>query len=622
VTDPITTYERLSADVAEVYVMALDSDRATWDGSFWDGPEVWTAIGWQAIDCQVRGAEWAEGADRAVGVLSSATGGSWGLELYDPDRTMDPSNPTGYLGRYVQPGRYIRFGYQGGTIGTGVIDSIVYEPVTGLARLRGTDGVGLGAQLEIDPPSASVDHLRELARYVLTQIQSAMVTCEPDPPAGDELIGSPVVLPTGKIKAWAAVADAARDALQFAWIDRDLILRFRPHADPRDPGIQLGCDGIPTLGLIVSATGDGILNTVVAKPTGGGPTVTVSDAESIRRYGVRKLDRSDRQVPNAATWAPAVLLDRAWASMELLPLQSWPTAADGLAQLDAVFGAPMIANVRIRGDTVDPPLSIDARLIARGAKVSAEGWTIDVLAYLTDREWAAIPLPAPEPPDPMPASQLVTRQTILDRVARVRHDGVTATGVGAEAAALVGTLTGLDRSRVVMGWTTAPVLADVLELVRATLRIWTPPYFTPGTLWEPAAGNNLWGDPSAIWVGPLPATTRPRIRIRRLTEAFTEGTQTTPSAANAVIWPGPGSSAINEQERDVPQGGSVPIDLDVTEVVRLWTPILGGGHGQLAHGFAVWSQDDSDPQRAAAIATDDAVAALRPTLTIEARIPA
>jgi hypothetical protein len=607
-----------------VELYAFPAERAVWDASVWDGLDRWTVEGWQSIACEVRGLDWADGADRAAGVLTTAAPGSWTVELYDPDRGLDPSNPYAYLGRYVQPGKLVRFGWTSGTIGLGIIDSSVHEPVTGLARMRGMDAVGLLSSLQVAPPAASVDHLRELARYVVAQLAIAWLSVEPDPPAGDELIGAVDPVATSPQAAWPLIAEAARDVLNMAWIDAAGVIRFRPHAEGRDPGITLGCGGIPLLGAMTATSGDAVVNSVAVKDPAGA-VVTRADAASQARYGVRHLDRTGRRIPAAAAWCDAVIADRAWASLEWTPEQAWPTLAEGPAQLARVFSAPMVANVRLRGDAVEPPISVDGRLVARGVKVSPDGWAVDVVAYMSDAEWSAVALPQPEPPDPMPPAQLVTRTATFDQVARIVTDGVQKLGAGAEAAALVGTLDGVSRSQVLMSFSpgAAPVLADVLELQAATLRLWTPPSLSPvgaASLWDDAAAD--WDAAPTVWAGPLPDATRPRIRIRRLSGGFAEGTLSTPGAGNAVVWPGPASTATGEQERDVPQGGSMPIDLDVTDVVRHWIPISGGGHGQPLYGFAVWSQNDADPSYAAALSTDDAPEASRPTLTITALVPA
>ena len=732
----MTVHQRLGSDAAEVYVRALGDNVAQWDVSVWDGTDVWTAPGWATVTCQVRGLTWVDGADRVEGVMSSAAGGSWTLELYDPDREMDPTNPYGYLGRWVQPGQYIKVGFTGGDIGIGIIDELQYEPRTTIARLRGTDPVGLMATVEVDRPPVGVNTLRALARWVLNEMGAEYLTVEDDPPAGDEPIGAPddaEATPSDKFRAWELITTAAQDVLNFAWVDRELVVRFRAHDDATDPSIDLGCTGIPLLGVAVASTGADIVNDVAAKDLAGGGTVTAEDAASKRRYGTRSIDRTTRKVPDAQAWADAVVEDRAWSSLEWLPLQAWPTAADGLAQLEGIWGADMMRRVRIRGDVTDPDIFADGRLLGRRVEVSPDGWNVSVLAYINNDEWATTPLPPPSPPDPMPPYQLVDRVVEVDQVARLVYDGITAEGVGLEAASLVGTLGSTPasfgpiaatsaRNRLVMGWTVPPDWTDVLLLERAVLRLWTPPglgdvwddraqlayyrYTSPavpggsplpgeieqpqsdlarirvnhtdadgrdrsafltglgngdtfehtdsGTVWTIVAANHLssWTDytvtpinaepPVAVgaepfafrqaawagadwdeglWTGPLPAATQPRIRVRALRDPFTEGVEAIPSPDNAVIWPGPLSTAFAEQLVGVPQGGSLPIDLDVTEVVNQWAPVIAGGNGQDPDGFGIWSADDTDPLVAAALATDDAPEANRPTLTLTVRVP-
>lgn len=554
----------------------------------------WTDSQWQDVACEVRGFEWADGADRASGVLTSAAGGSWGVELYDPDRKLDPSNPSATFGRAVQPGRYCRLGYPGGYIGQGLIDSAGYEVSTGLARLRGTDYVGVLSAMDVAPPGAGMDGLRELARYVVASVGLTILSVEPDPPEGDTPIGEPYDPPTDRINAWELLQAAAQDALCMAYIDRDAVIRFAPHGDPVDVGLAIGCDGIPLIGLALSSTGDGIVNRVETRDIAGGPVVSQEDPESVKRYGARVLDRQDRKVPAASSWAAAVIADRAFASLEYLPVQIWPTA---IAHVDSVFRAPMVAAVRIRADAVDPPVEVDARMIARGAKVTPDGWALDVLTYISDAEWQGSVL-APAEPDPLPPNtQIVTRSSVSAKTARVSKYLGTKLGAGAQVTPCpVGTFGGyLNRMLVYasVDW------SGCREVVSAVLRLRT------GTQINAQFG------------------TQPRIRARRITEDWTEGTASGLAGSNAVIWRGPAATATGESVVDVTRTPGAVVDVDVTRIVRAWAPKRAGGNDRTNRGIQLQSYVESDPTRTTEFETDDAgTAAWRPELRVQMIIPA
>jgi hypothetical protein len=312
-----------------------------------------------------------------------AAGGALELRTYDPDSTLDPSNGASPFALDLMPGAYMRVTYQGSAIAIAVLDTITYSNASGEGSIGGTDAVGVLSNVKVTVPTNPPKTLRALARELVELAGLAHVRVEDDPPSGDPAVGEPNEDDTGEVGLWAAISDAAIDALHYAWVGPDLLIHFRSHGDPIDNGLTIGLSGVPLIELVAQSSADGIVNRVLARDTTGA-TYTTEAIDSIRRFGVQLVDRSRRRIPDPVTWADYVLADRAWASLEYLPSLIVPTTPAQLRALVLVEGMEL---VRIRTDLTDPPVSVDVRSIGLQVDVAPEGWSIAVLCYVSSVEW-------------------------------------------------------------------------------------------------------------------------------------------------------------------------------------------------------------------------------------------
>lgn len=589
--------------VVGVELFAAGSDTARWDVATWAGPgdtdPDWVELGWQPIECQVLEAEYTWGADRAQGVLTQAAAGAVLVNVYDPDRLLDPANASSPYAFALRPGAYIRLVTSAGPLRSFVVDSITFDIATSRGRIAGTDGVGILSQVQLTLASPAIKTLYAFAADLLARSGwDGLITLEATPAAGDPTIGEPDTAPSGVVGVWAALTDAAQDALCFAYIDESNVLRFPTHADPLDRGFTIGCEGIPGLSLVSLSNADGVYNQVSAKNDPGGATTTVSDQDSIDRFGLKVLDRTTRRVPLAASWAPAVLADRKRASLEYLPVRIIP--AD-LADLESLRTLRGIELVRVRFDEPVPPVEIDARAIGGRLAADPDGWVGEVLTYISDNEWTGGITPEPPDPEPPPATQTVTRSYVSAKAARISLTNTGAKyGAGAQTPCPVGYHPSAGwQERLLIDFPTID-WSDVVELVSATLRLQTSRSQT-----HTSYGSS------------------PRIRVYRLTSSWSEGSASSPGSGNSVVWPGPSATTTGEATKTVPASTDQTVDVDITAIARAWAPAAAGGSGQARHGVRVMSYAETNPAYTTEFITDDdGTSADRPELRLTVKIPA
>jgi hypothetical protein len=369
----------------------LSQDVATWGSASAWGTAIWPQRSWHSIAVDVTQAQYSWGADRSLGVLTVAAGGAFALATFDPDGSLNPSNTASPYILDLVPGGYLRLTYEGRPCWIGVLDSVRYQNSDNTGSVAGTDAVGVLSNIKVVVPNSPAQTLRALARELVTLAGLAYIRVEADPPDGDPPVGVPEESDLGEVGLWSAIADAAIDALHYAWVGPDLLIHFRSHGAPSDAGLTLGIAGVPLLELAASSTADGIVNRVLARgPTG--TTYTADDIASQRRFGTQTIDRSVRRIPDPVTWADYVLRDRAWASLELLPAAIVPTSR---AQLRSLLFMQGMELVRIRTDLTTPAIQADIRSIGLRVTVSPEGWDAAVLGYVSSAEWQDSMRPPP-----------------------------------------------------------------------------------------------------------------------------------------------------------------------------------------------------------------------------------
>ena len=713
---PIPTNTRLGFDGVGIQIWANSPGFARWGEALW-GSGVWSTQTWISVSCQVLEVQYSWGASRALGLLSQAQGGTMQIRTYDPDRVLDPANQSSPVALDLFPGGYLRVTYQSSVLAIAVIDTIEYSTATKEGMLGGTDPVGVLSNISLEgPPANPPATLRAFARFLVTAAALKYVTVEPDPPEGDPPIGEPVDTPLGTYKIWDAIAQASIDALNFAWVGSDLVMRFRSHGDPVDRGLQIGLDGIAPLELVTSSTADGIINDVISKDISGPQTTyRVSDAASIARFGRHTLDRTTRKVPNHIVWADRVLADRSRASLEYLPASIVPTTPAQLAQLVSMQGIEL---VRVRLDEVTPQLNVDMRSIGLQMAVDAEGWRGAVLGYQSAIQWEEDTTPPPvqvlvpnivgtllsaataavqaaglvlvyteviadgtpvgtvlsqEPPSAVyvtvgtTVTATVAIHTVVTTVPVPNVSGVaeatataTITGAGLVLGARTTATNALAAGLVI---STTPVAGTIVALgssvaylvstgpVRVTRSVVSTKSAlvarsNVGTYLGAGAATDL---PVGLYSGYIyrslvefvpnfanvtklvSATLRlqtstqvriafgssPKVRVQRITTAWTEGTSSTPSASNAVVYPGPSRTSTGEVVAAVTRSENATQDIDVTGLVNQWLPLAAGGGGQVNRGLAIIGYTESSTSYTTEFDSDDfATAGSRPELVI------
>jgi carbohydrate binding protein with CBM4/9 domain len=161
-----------------IYIWGPASGAAKWDSATWDGA-VWASGGvWRDVTPEVMNAQVSWGVDDAVGVLSVSAAGSWNLRTYDPQRKLDPANPSSDYAVALRPGQPMRLTYHDAlgaevVLRTGIIDEIEFDLLSLTGTLRGSDGVAamVAARLPpIDPATVGVPNtLRARAEYMIAK---------------------------------------------------------------------------------------------------------------------------------------------------------------------------------------------------------------------------------------------------------------------------------------------------------------------------------------------------------------------------------------------------------------------------------------------------------------------
>jgi hypothetical protein len=109
----------------------------------------------------------------------------------------------------------------------------------------------------------------------------------------------------------------------------------------------------------------------------------------------------------------------------------------------------------------------------------------------------------------------------------------------------------------------------------------------------------------------------PKVRVQRITTAWSEGTSSTPSAGNAVVYPGPSRTSTGEVVASVTRSENATEDIDVTGLVNQWLPIAAGGGGQVNRGLAIIGYTEASTSYTTEFDSDDfATAGSRPELII------
>lgn len=559
-----------------IEVFGPSPGHAKWGVALW-GDDVWGVSDWQDVTPQSMSASASWGADDgSKGVLSVCSAGTWNVRTYDPDRKLDPSNVSSHLHSVLHPGSKVRVRYTGATPRTvkrGVIDEITYDLDTETGSIRATDGVAIlqGANIAAASTAGAPTTLRARARWLLDKAHIVDITVEADPPDGDPTIGP---APTEAATVWDWITTAALDVLRAVWLSPDNVLKFRSFGDPNDLGLAIGGDdGIPVDNLTPQSSLSGVVATVIGYDVAA-PTVKITQTnEATREYAGTNVFERTRAVPGGALWVANVLADRSGASLQYRLGTLRPrTDAELVSILDT--GMVDIAHIAITKrnqgrEVLASPIEASARILGgtiRGD--TATGWNATLVTYVTAAEWADAEVPPPEPPIPPVTTQTVTRTYVCNKDSRafLSSSGQNL-GSGTEGELPVGYWSS-SKNRAFLGFATIP-WSDVLEVVSAELRITTSTQVNIGF------GSS------------------PKIRVRRITSSWSEGSASSPSAGNALIWPGPTVTSSGERVEAISTSQGHLEIIPITTIARAWAPAAAGGSAAKNYGLALYSYGES-----------------------------
>jgi hypothetical protein len=360
----------------EIYATSPGAYR--WDEANWD-EAVWSSSSWQDVTPEGIRVVIQWGAQRPeLGILADTEAGAWNVEVYDPDRILDPANADSQFVSDLKPGLPIRLSHRGVVIRRGVVESIGHSYIDDRGQIRATDAIATLVLADVPFDTALGDTLRERARTAISAA-GIVVPVEPDPPSGDPVLspwdeteeGAP---PTTGHTAWEWIADAARQVLHVPYIDREGVLRFRDYLNPLARGRTLASPELVNLLSLVQVQGQ--YSIVQARETvADGSALIERRLTPLPRYGARIHTRDD-PTPDAADWAEAVLADRGHAGLRWVPGELYPLTADSVELLATIEPLELVSLQHLEAD---PPVAVNARVLGGtvtviGKKDSAAIW--------------------------------------------------------------------------------------------------------------------------------------------------------------------------------------------------------------------------------------------------------
>jgi hypothetical protein len=486
------------------------------------------------------------------------------------------------------------------TIKRGVIDTIDYAIDTERGTIRATDGTNTLVAAKIAAATAGAPTtLRARARWALGIAKIVDITVEADPPEGDPTVGGTIA---EEATVWAWLNTSALDVLHAVWLDPDNVIRFRDFGIPRDNGLSIGGTGIPLSNLSPKSTLDGVHSRIIAYDVTA-PAVKVirTDLDAQNTYGDNYLERT-RPVPAAGIWADSVLADRSNAALQYdLGTLRPRTEAELVALLDTgmVDIAHVLVATRNEGrEILVPAIEASPRILGGTFEANTlTGWSASLVTYIPAKEWDGSELPAPPPPAPPPPTQTVIRTYVVNKDSRLAlTSGGSKYGSGTEHELPVGSWSGW-RNRALLAFAAIP-WGDVISVVSAELRLWTTTQVNIGF------GST------------------PKIRVKRVTSNWSEGSASSPSGANAVIYPGPGVTATGETVVSITGSQSTQCVIPITAIVKAWAPVLAGGSGLANYGVALYSYAEDSPAYTTEFSAREAGSSVDAEIRITVKIPA
>jgi hypothetical protein len=343
-----------------------DDPTAKWG----DAATLWSAPAWNDVSCDVLAVGLGWGVDEPTGPIASPAAGQWQLDLYDPDRSLDPLNGASPYAGMLVPRAPVRLTSAGGNqLGVAYLDVLEHRQADHTGRLEAVDGIGLMAGSTtsdgFDPftPGGVLPTIGALIPAVLADcgIADQIGLGSSVPAAGSTYDPLIAYRSTAGVNAWQLIRDACLDVLWYVWVDELGQLQLAEYGYLIDSGTILGDGGLCLSDVAASRTAAGVVNIV---SDGAGQL----DARgwSIKQYGPSEFS-VDRREPGGTPWATSILADRAGSTLQLQPFEVLPVSEAELVKLRDVKGR----GVRVKLDTAAPAINRYGQAV--GGSLSIEG---------------------------------------------------------------------------------------------------------------------------------------------------------------------------------------------------------------------------------------------------------
>lgn len=366
-----------------------------------------TAVGdvWSDVACQVVSASATWGTSKSRGILSQGDPGTLQIDVYDPDRLLDPTNTSSPYYGILRPWLWVRLVFDNGTkrivIKSGYVDSISHSISSQTGSIVANDWISLLANTGY--PNAYVtgdlsqySTLHTFASGILAQaITSAnkvripiTVEAEPSPkiaihpyaPSNSPGSLGPAV--------WSQITDRAIAQLQFAYMDANNVIRFRDATYGHQPGISLGVSGPLPLDFVSAIDAHGIVNDVwvmyanTAQANWGG--FNDESMLSVFQWGVKSWTSPPIPAKNPGLYdqneyAALVRGSENQPSFEAQPLRIWPAS---VAELEQLVTLEAMQTVVMQFDSVSPQINLVGRSIGEAINIDADGWSVEMSTWI------------------------------------------------------------------------------------------------------------------------------------------------------------------------------------------------------------------------------------------------
>jgi hypothetical protein len=362
------------------------------------GPDIWVDVA-----CQVVSARATWGSNKSRGILSQADAGTLELELYDPDRILDPTNTASQFYGILRPGTWIRLVFDnGGTrfvIRSGYIDSLTHTVSTKTGNIRANDWVSLLSNFGFPNEflgwnnEAQYTTLHGFAAGIIQQAWNSSFAAGFKPPVTIETDAGVVIYARsnsytpGSIgpSVWDQISNHALSQLYFGWLDTNDVIRFRDSTYGHQPGISLGVSGPLPLDFIAAIDAGGIYNSIYVPLAGDNAQWTGFDAESAKsvfQWGTKRY--TSPPIPSngrftQVQYGQAIWQDRNQPAFEALPVRIWPASISEFQQLISLEAMQLVV---MQFDSVTPAINLVGRSIGEVINVDSDGWSVELSTWI------------------------------------------------------------------------------------------------------------------------------------------------------------------------------------------------------------------------------------------------